>query len=308
MTNTIIIQLPGRPSDDLNWAKQEDLAKRRVESGAKILWEFDLGLNTPYFPLEDELRFQTLARALGAFQTQFWPRFLESTTGAILYRGPADLNQFFHWSARQSENWKEWKEERPETEEKHLRRLFCLEAFVSYFQMLAHRLPDELPLILRLDFGGLGTPAEIFHLSLPERFEHFLLEIEGISRQAKARLGVCFPHDLRCSSSILARLNTLFQRLKIPFKPISESLMTELWGGLDFLYVLSDTVSAQGRRKLMGFSAAGGTVICEGAMLGIPNEISALEFEEKFGAEGFEPPAYWSQTSRASQTALCPDK
>ncbi len=26
-----------------------------------------------------------------------------------------------------------------------------------------------------------------------------------------------------------------------------------------------------------------------------------------FGAEGFEPPTYWSQTSRASQTALCPD-
>lgn len=27
-----------------------------------------------------------------------------------------------------------------------------------------------------------------------------------------------------------------------------------------------------------------------------------------FGAEGFEPPTYWSQTSRASQTALYPDK
>ncbi len=26
------------------------------------------------------------------------------------------------------------------------------------------------------------------------------------------------------------------------------------------------------------------------------------------GAEGFEPPAYWSQTSRASQAALYPDK
>lgn len=27
-----------------------------------------------------------------------------------------------------------------------------------------------------------------------------------------------------------------------------------------------------------------------------------------FGAEGFEPPAYWSQTSRANQAALCPEK
>jgi hypothetical protein len=34
----------------------------------------------------------------------------------------------------------------------------------------------------------------------------------------------------------------------------------------------------------------------------------ALELLSKIGAEGFEPPAYWSQTSRASQTALCPVK
>ncbi len=308
MTNIIKIQLPCRPSDDLNWAKQIDEAACAIESGSKILWEFDLGLNIPYFPLEDELRFQTNGRALTAFQAQLWNRFQESTVGAVLYRGSADLNQFFYWSERQSDNWIKWKEDRPETDELHLRRLFCLEAFVHYFQMLAHQLPDELPLILHLNATGLGTQAEIYHLMLPERFEHFILEIKGLSEVEKARLGVCFPHDLRCSSLALSRLNALFQGLKMPFKPISESLMIELWEGLDFLYVLSDAVSTQGRRKLMGFSAAGGTVVCDGAMLGIPNEISAVLFQEKFGAEGFEPPAYWSQTSRASQAALCPDK
>lgn len=37
-------------------------------------------------------------------------------------------------------------------------------------------------------------------------------------------------------------------------------------------------------------------------------EVLCHQSFHNFGAEGFEPPAYWSQTSRASQTALCPVK
>ena len=37
-------------------------------------------------------------------------------------------------------------------------------------------------------------------------------------------------------------------------------------------------------------------------------KIFYMQFEnKKIGAEGFEPPTYWSQTSRASQAALCPE-
>lgn|GEM_PF-7073321 len=36
-------------------------------------------------------------------------------------------------------------------------------------------------------------------------------------------------------------------------------------------------------------------------------KIYYLRFIKKVGTEGFEPPTYWSQTSRANQTALCPE-
>ena len=85
---------------------------------------------------------------------------------------------------------------------------------------------------------------------------------------------------------------------------IEELFLTESWEGVDRLYVLSEATTSQGKRKLLGFCAAGGTVIVEGESLGLPNEVLV----KNFGAEGFEPPAYWSQTSRASQTALCPAK
>jgi hypothetical protein len=51
--------------------------------------------------------------------------------------------------------------------------------------------------------------------------------------------------------------------------------------------VIEEAVSVQGQRHLKGFIAAGG---------------------EKFGAEGFEPPTHCSQSSCASQTALCSEQ
>jgi len=68
------MKLSGRPRDDLNW---------QVE-GNPPLFEFDLGLHEPYFPLEDELHFQALSAALTHFTQEIWPKV--STTKAILYR------------------------------------------------------------------------------------------------------------------------------------------------------------------------------------------------------------------------------
>src|SRR5579872_2766392 len=150
------ILLPAQPHDSLDWQSQKKEALRAIEEGKKILWEFDLGLNSPFFPIEDELRFNSLSLALSSFANEFWPLFKESSARAVLYRGSADFSSFFQWTERQEANWDSWKEGRPDSGKPHLRRLFCAETFAAYFQMLAHKLPDELPLTLVLNAAGFG--------------------------------------------------------------------------------------------------------------------------------------------------------
>ncbi len=265
--------LPAQPHSDLDWTRQI----KEAESIDKIIWEFDLGLEAPYFPLEDELHFQALSMALSKFSKEIWPLFQEKTEAAILYRGPADFTPFFSWSERQEANFETWKEDHPNANEAHLRRLFCAEAFIAYFQMLAHRLPDELTLILQLDAGSSGTLAERLHLLSPERFDHFQLEIKGLPETSNASLGICFPEEPECNRDVLQRLDAVFEKINAPFKAIPEALLTERWDGIDYLYVLSDAVSSRGKRKLMGFCAAGGIVILDGPSLGLPSEISSEE-------------------------------
>jgi hypothetical protein len=238
------MKLAARPHDDLNW---------QIE-GTPNVFEFDLGLNQPYFPLEDELHFQSLSAALTHFTKEVWPRFPEAK--GILYRGSADFSTFFRWSEAQEANFQVWKEGKQEAPEAHLKRLFCAEAFVAYFQMLAHRLPDEMPLTLILDCSHTGSLAETLHLISPERFEHFQVE-SGLTFDSA--VGLCFPPDELCSGKVLKELDEAM--VKLPsFRPVYERLLTEQWDGLDEIVVLSDSVTAQGERKLKGFAAAGGRV------------------------------------------------
>lgn len=240
-----MIRLAAKPHDDLHWEI----------TGEPSLFEFDLGLQEPYFPLEDELHFQALCAALAHFTKEVWHRFPQSK--AILYRGSADFSSFFRWTEGQQANYETWKGGRPPAAEGHLKRLFCAEAFVTYFQMLAHRLPDELPIALVLDAENTGSLAETLHLLSPERFEHFTVESGTVFH---SQVGVCFPSDENCSGAVLERIDELLARMP-SFRPVYEPLLTEQWDGLDELYVFSETLTAQGKRKLLGFSAAGGKVI-----------------------------------------------
>lgn len=264
----MLIVLPCQRTHDLDW--QPILPATGLE---KIEWEFDLGLGAPFFPIDDELHFSSLKLALSWFTKEIWPVFAERTAGGILYRGPSDFASFFRWSDTWQENWHAWRETRPEAPEAHLRRLFCADAFAHYFQMLAHALPDELPLSLLFDSSGCGTAAERRQILSRERFEHFRVLTEELASAA-----VCMPEESLCSGSTLAKLDRLFASLKEPYRVIEEPFLTESWEGVDRLYVLSEALTAQGKRKLMGFCAAGGLVIVEGEALGLANEVLIEEF------------------------------
>lgn len=237
--------LLARPQDDLNW---EILGKPEI-------FEFDLGLREPYYPIDDQLQFSTRAKALTHFTETVWPSHSEAK--AILYRGSADFNAYFQWNEKHETNFFEFKKMLPSSSEIHQKRLFCATIFVYYFQMLAHKLPDEMQIKLILDPTDCGSLAEKLHLLSPERFQHFELEH---SLKSCSNIGVLFPSDEMCSQEVLLKLDANLKRFEKP-RAVYEPLLTEQWDGLDELYVLPEELSEQGKRGLMGFLAAGGKVI-----------------------------------------------
>lgn len=246
-----MITLPSRASDTLEW----DL--NSIPDG-EILWRFQLGLEDPFFSLDDEMVFESLSLALKKFSKEVFPQFQDRTKGAILYQGTADFASTYMWTEKQCRNW----EERGASDTPYHRRIFCADSFSHYFQMLSHSLPDEMPIYLYLDATNLGTLAERHQLLSRARFEHFIVVPQGLphtSTEASPR-ALCLPEERMCSERILARLNKKMEEIEKPFRVISEAFLTEDWEGVDILYVLKDTLTVQGERKLKGFEATGGII------------------------------------------------
>ncbi len=208
------------------------------EDAERVLWKFRLGLEQPSFPTEDELRFQASALALKQFSTHVWPLYQNNTAGCILYQGPLA----------------------------HL-------PDPMYFQMLAHKLPDELPIFLLLDERDVSSVAQVLCLLADERWGHFSVGLRservprdgfvwdesGVRvRKLAVGRGLVFPEV--CDEGVLRRVDTLLAEGK-DLKVVFESHLTEEWDGLDQLIVLEDRISERGVRKLKGFEAAGGEVV-----------------------------------------------
>lgn len=264
--DTILIKLDCRPHADLNWA---------IPSTAKkILWEFDFGLNEPFFPLTDELRFQSLSLACKHFSSVIWPAYKDQSIGGILYRGSADFSSHFLWNDLQKASQTSWQELHPNGNQSH----FCADAFSSYFQLLAHHLPDELPLILCLDARSISSLSKALHLLSRERFEHFLLAIQRekwpqpgyywdettfFFKNQPAAIGLCFLKNSSMTEERFFEFDKILDELyesNQPFRVIFEEFLTEQWDQLDEIHIIRDSLSSQGLRKLKGFEAAGGKV------------------------------------------------
>ena len=228
--NALWIELPCQPHHDLDWSFQLSKAK---ESGKKIVWYFNLGLEDPSFPLEDEMRFASIALALQQFTKDVWPNFQEQTLAMSLYKGR-------------------------------------LVEFSMYFQMLAHKLPDEAPIWLLFDVELTGSLSRGLTSIFTDGFEHFEIALQGKSlpvdgyvwdeekivyQSCDLSTGAVFPTDIRAA--------ILFDQLLAtePARVVQEAYLADQWEGLDRLLVLTDSLSTQGKRMLKGFEAAGGEVV-----------------------------------------------
>lgn len=217
-------------------ARPSDSLNWFIPPEGDLFFHFDLGLEDTSFPWEDEMHFQALTLALTQFTEQVWPNCNERVKGALLYRGPAPAQA---------------------------------DTFAYYCQMLAHKLPDELPLWLYLDVSTLSSPIFAHKILSSTRFEHFKLAVKGLpsynglnweGEQNEAPRAICFPEETFWTDSILKQLEILMAAQTAPFRVIHERLLTEEWEGVETLLVLEGAVSSQGERKLKGFHAAGGEI------------------------------------------------
>jgi len=264
--DTILVDLACEPNSDLNWTLPS--------TSKKILWNFQFGLESPFFPLTDEFRFQALAASCRHFSETVWPTYKDQTIGGILYRGSADFFSHFLWNDLQKANQEEWQERFPTAHP----QLFSADAFASYFQLLAHLLPDELPLVLCMDIRYLPSLARSLNLVSRERFEHFLLAIRGEKwpqdaylwdensltfHSREASIGLCFPQSASFTEEKFFEFDKILLDLyesNQPFRVVFEEFLTEQWENLDEILILPNSLSSIGQRKLKGFEAAGGKV------------------------------------------------
>lgn len=225
------VELPCQPQHNLDWQREVALA---VSANKKILWYFNLGLEDPFFPIEDELRFASLSLALKQFTTLLWPQVQAITLGLALYRGPAV-------------------------------------DFAMYFQMLAHKLPDETPIWLLFEVEPQWTPSAVLQKISQEGFEHFRVALKGVKfpqngyhwdeaqlneLRIETTTGLVFPRN----ATKAAQFDEM-AALKPGGRVVLETALAEQWDELDRLLVLKDSLTPQGTRLLQGFVAAGGEVV-----------------------------------------------
>lgn len=189
-------------------------------------------------------------------------------------------------------------------------RLFCRDVAVEYLTLLTSRLPDSLPCYVLLDLSSIPNLLWQTQLIHPERFEKLNLAIKGamipfegwgwngaspygIISQAKqpilakpnVTIGVCLPAMDMCRPSQYQGLEEALSQLtarQIPFRLIPESRLTTDWDGLDYLLYIPAGLSVQGKRKLQGFCAAGGTAVVLGKAIGLSYEISLFDLMENY--------------------------
>ncbi len=294
----VTIKLDGTAQADLSWKKEREKALELVDKGCHLFWEIDLGLfDRLTLPLDHQGQFLSLTLSLEYFRDTLWNEFKDKTIGLSIYRGDLDFSSRFCWDVQQTDNLNKWiKQFGDIADQQQIARLFCRDAAIEYLSLLATRLPDALACFLMLDAQSIDNPLHEAQLLNPERYDLLNVAIKNSNlpwdswkwqenqlkknHPSKAQVGVCFPPMEMFQVQNYAGLDKAFESLlkqKIPFRIIAENHLITGWDGLDYLIYVPAGLSPQGKRKLQGFCAAGGTCVTLGQPLGLANEISLAD-------------------------------
>lgn len=295
------ILIDASPKSTLKWPNLESEIEMLLKQGNSLSFAFDFGFDPLNFNFKDEITFFSLSIAVGEFIRRAIDPFLEKRIDVCLYKGRGDFSRAILQNKMLFHAFSEWRSGYfpEEALNPHLLRLFSIQLMMQYLHQLAAPIPDVVETYVQIEGLEMLRPSERYELLSEEHFSYIALSpiVEN-----EASIGIVLPTMGRVDYDGLDHMIRALDERQLCYRVIPEKLLMEKWCGIDELIVLSDTLSAEGIRMLQGFNAAMGTVIWLGDEIeGIVGEA----FEKRFGAEGFEPPTFWSQTRRASQTALC---
>jgi len=270
--NAVKVKLNGHLESNLDWKNELQFAEQMISQNYRLFWELDLGLFNLRWPLQDQTQFLALSLSVSHFRDTVWIKFAPNTCGISLYRGSIDFS-------KGSENPIKARDE----------------AF-DYIKLLAHNLPSDAPISILFETKSVQDPLLLAMLLHPEEsrglaramtedplpWSAFQTSLQGyLSEQPYSDLheelptiGICLPSQHLYDQKGHHLFREAIKKLDKPYRFLSEAFLTSEWQGLDFLLVVPEWISEQGRRKLRGFCAAGGTVVTLGASLGLPQETS----------------------------------
>jgi len=303
--NSIIIHLKAGVQDPLDFQKEYLACQEAIEKGLSLNFVIDLGLFSKLKrPLSNKSQYLSLELSLEHIKNTLWNEFHESIVDICLYEGGLDFSDFLDFQDL-TPNLHEWILERFSTVEtfsdetgipiinfeeitedllattspgKFIKSLFCRDVAFDYLQMLRANLPDAMPLSIKLENKGDLNPLQVALLTHQEVYDPFHLASEI---NQKPKIAVCLPSSKKVTLSHYAALNDALEFLiekKEPYRLIPESMLISEWDLVDYLLVLPHLLESQGKRKLQGFAAAGGTVVTLGDTIGLDNEISFPTF------------------------------
>ncbi len=279
--NCFFLPLDASFQSTFSWQKQKKEALFAISKNQYLLWHLQFSWEKTASLQEKGLFLPSAILAIKNFSETLWPLFSQSTLGVSLFRGaPLEATE-------------EWIEDMHE---------------------MASYLPPNFPPFLFFDFCGKRSYLEQIHFLDKFREERFILGLKnalffypsiswekgrgnlgilgGKREEEESLLGILLPEPLPLES-FWEEFFVFLERTKSRYRLLYQSCATQKWDGLYEICTFSYCVNEKMERILQGFQAAGGKVRL---------------LEKNFGAEGFEPPTYWSQTSRASQAALCPER
>lgn len=276
--NAVCIRLDGKIDADLDWKLQRQAAVRFIASGLKILWELDLGLFSHLKQsISDQAQFLAINLSLDHFLNKLWLEFHKHTIGICLYRGSLDFQvELQHDKGLAATYYEQGKSGAT------VKALYYRDVATEYLNLLVGKLPERLTPVLFLNSQNIQDKILIAQLLDQDKFGKICRAVTDastlfgfVSREKPGsiqkdhiKVALCLPSTELSSEEVHREIGKTIDQLsaaKIPYRIIPEESLTTEWDGIDYLIVIDNGVSLQGKRKLNGFSAAGGTIIIVGA-------------------------------------------
>jgi hypothetical protein len=213
--------LPASVTSELEWPQVQP------EDGP-ILWEFDFGWNKSEAPLflSDKGAFNAHVLAVEEYSKKL-------SQQVVLYRGSLGIVSRIVGADDAVE---------------------AATIFGDYLHRLASFLPDSVTPYCLFESSPFpqGLSAQLMS---KERFLHLELFL-GPNLSPTA---ILLPPDELCTAEVLHKLEKLIA-LVGECRIIPQLRLSEMWEGLDILYVIPEAINNQGHRHLKGFEAAGGKI------------------------------------------------